>query len=228
MTQEENSKKRQLFAIRLKGLRGRRGLNQSELAAKIGVSAGSVGNWEAEENLPQMPVLRKLSEFFGVPIAFLIDEKTALDKAAEASAHASAAAPDLVLKEGASFYKTHVEGLPNLLADAEAFWLQMFGDSMEPRVLAGDHLLVSPNAAVESGDLVMVKKDSGEISVRIYIGGAGGEFTLVAYNPIYPAQECRQENFKWVYAVCFVLRIVKVRGLYEGELKAAPAEKENK
>lgn len=210
--QEENSQKVKIFSRRLRGLRSSLGITQSELAAKLGIALGTIGNWEAERNMPQGPLIRRLSEFFNVPVSFLLGE------GADEVATVASTSREITLKEGASFYEGKERGhMAAQTRDPQAFWLEWFGDSMDPRVLAGDSLLVSPNAKVESGDLVMAKKTSGEIFVRIYISGKDGP-TLVAYNSIYPAMECRHEDFTFIYSICQLMRVTKVRGLFEPEV----------
>jgi transcriptional regulator with XRE-family HTH domain len=212
--QEENEKKLELFSDRLRGMRASRGLTQSELAAHMEVSIGAVGNWESRQNIPTGPTLRKLADFFQTPLGYLLGETENREAEERGLVRTAPEGKGTALQEGGSFYSVIEGELPNLSEDPQAFWLEWFGDSMEPRILAGDKLLVSPNANVEDGDLVMVKKVSGEIAVRIYVAGKPGMFTLVAYNRIYPRSECRREECKWIYAVICVLRTTKLRGLY--------------
>jgi transcriptional regulator with XRE-family HTH domain len=69
-----------MFAKRLKQLRAERGVNQVELAQAMGVTQGTVGNWETAKREPDSDMLRKLAEYFAVPIDFLLggDEELAL------------------------------------------------------------------------------------------------------------------------------------------------------
>lgn len=79
MSQQESSEKKKIFSTRLKALRQRRGLGQEELAARIDVSAGSIGNWEGKNpNFPQFPTLRKLAKFFECSVEYLRGEEEIL------------------------------------------------------------------------------------------------------------------------------------------------------
>lgn len=53
------------FSERLKQLRTQARITQPELAEKLGVSKGAVGNWESGFNLPEMETLRKLAGVLG-------------------------------------------------------------------------------------------------------------------------------------------------------------------
>jgi transcriptional regulator with XRE-family HTH domain len=209
----EISEKEQIFSVRLRGLRGRAGLTQADLASKLDVSLGSVGNWESEQNMPAPGQLKKIAEFFGVSIGFLLGDEDAVSQAKLAPGNGKHA----VLSEGKTFYAGAESGHAFFsCGDAEAFAIDWFGDSMDPRVLAGDRLLVSPNAILESGDLVLAKKITGELFCRIYIREGQADFTLLAYNSIYPAMPCKRDDFTYVYPVCSLTRVTKVRGLCGG------------
>lgn len=59
------------FSKRLKQLRNESGLNQKELAQKLGVCHYTVSLWERGQRYPENKQFRKLSEFFGVSISYL-------------------------------------------------------------------------------------------------------------------------------------------------------------
>jgi transcriptional regulator with XRE-family HTH domain len=60
------------FSERLKKLRKERGWSQEDLAKRMDVSAGSVGNWEMGPHEPHPKTLRKLAGLFEVDVAFLL------------------------------------------------------------------------------------------------------------------------------------------------------------
>lgn len=59
---------------KLKKLRSTVGLNQSEMAEKLGVSVSSYQKYEREKNsiMPSIEVLIKIAEFFGVSVDYLL------------------------------------------------------------------------------------------------------------------------------------------------------------
>lgn len=74
-----------MFQIRLKLLRENANLSQSNLAKHLGTSQGAVGNWESGIRQPNLDMLAKLSDFFGVSVDFLLgrdDEQTKKEIAA--------------------------------------------------------------------------------------------------------------------------------------------------
>lgn len=56
----------------LKNARELRGLKQSEAAKLIGISIDTLGNYERGKSYPDIPILRKIEEVYGVPYNRLI------------------------------------------------------------------------------------------------------------------------------------------------------------
>jgi SOS-response transcriptional repressor LexA len=62
------------FAERIKGVRHRKGMSQSEFAKFLGVSVGSVGNWESGVNVPPEHKLVKIAEKLGLDADFFLQK----------------------------------------------------------------------------------------------------------------------------------------------------------
>ncbi len=58
--------------LSLKTARELNGLKQSEAAEKIGVSTDTLGNYERGKSYPDIPVLRKIEETYGVQYSQII------------------------------------------------------------------------------------------------------------------------------------------------------------
>ena len=56
----------------LKTARERRGYTQNESAKKIGVSVDTLGNYERGKSYPDIPILRRIEEVYGIPYEQLI------------------------------------------------------------------------------------------------------------------------------------------------------------
>lgn len=56
----------------LKQARELKGLKQAEAAEKIGISTDTLGNYERGKSYPDIPVLRKIEEVYGIPYDRLI------------------------------------------------------------------------------------------------------------------------------------------------------------
>lgn len=56
----------------LKTARERKGLTQENAAKLIGISTDTLGNYERGKSYPDVPVLRKIEEVYGIPYERLI------------------------------------------------------------------------------------------------------------------------------------------------------------
>lgn len=65
-----------LFSSRLSALLNEQNINQAELAKILGVSESTVGKWMLMKSLPRMGIIQKLSDYFGVPKSYFLEEAT--------------------------------------------------------------------------------------------------------------------------------------------------------
>ena len=61
-----------MFATRIKYLRQSAGINQVQLAEKLGVTKQSISNWENDNILPSIDMLVKIADFFAVTTDYLL------------------------------------------------------------------------------------------------------------------------------------------------------------
>lgn len=62
-----------MFPLILKELRAKKGLTQTQLAKKAGVSVGNVGDWESGKSKPGYNALASLSRVFEVSADYLLE-----------------------------------------------------------------------------------------------------------------------------------------------------------
>ena len=68
-----------MFATRIKYLRQSAGINQVQLAEKLGVSKQSISNWENDNIMPSIDMLVKIADFFAVTTDYLLGRSICLD-----------------------------------------------------------------------------------------------------------------------------------------------------
>lgn len=75
-----------MIADKIKELRERKGLSQIEMANKLNIQQGSYSNYERGKRTPDIETLKKISNYFGVSIDYLADnknQKTTINKLEE-------------------------------------------------------------------------------------------------------------------------------------------------
>ena len=66
----------ELFGKKLSDLRKQKGLSQEQLACDLNISQSSISNYESGATNPDTDILKRISDYFQVPISYLFsDEK---------------------------------------------------------------------------------------------------------------------------------------------------------
>ena len=68
------------FQNKLRNLRISRGLTQIELAEGLGTSQSSITSWESGRREPDFATIRRLSDYFGVPMSSLLPSDDNVDE----------------------------------------------------------------------------------------------------------------------------------------------------
>lgn len=147
------------FAQRLKFLRENRGLSQIQLASELGKSRSLICMYESGDRIPPYETQEQIADFFNVGLDYLMGRSDVyLTIGDKAQAHRIpvygkvAAGIPLEMVEDIIDY----EEIPAKWGDpSDFFCLQIQGDSMEPRILTGDVVVVKKQADADTGDTVI-------------------------------------------------------------------------
>jgi phage repressor protein C with HTH and peptisase S24 domain len=82
--------------------------------------------------------------------------------------------------------------------DANAYALEITGDSMEPVYRDGDVIVVSPNAQVRRGDRVVVKTRDGEVLAKVLARQTARTVELASFNAAHPPLTLPAEAVAWM------------------------------
>ncbi|MEW6306162.1 MAG: S24 family peptidase [Verrucomicrobiota bacterium] len=218
--QQKKAEKMKNFSGRLKYLRELRGFSQADLATSLGLSVGSVGNWEAMFNMPTTRRLKLVAEKMGVSVDYLLGrepiEKANLSVPPSKIGSRPAYRVPVASWANAARADGHSEICEFLdevidtdCSDPNGFGLIVEGDSMEPRFSAGDRIVVAPNLPARNGQVVVARLagDAGLLFKLYHATGRDGQVVrLTSYNPVYPPLEFERKQFQYLYAVHSVVR----------------------
>lgn len=90
--------------------------------------------------------------------------------------------------------------LPSV-ADANAYALTIYGDSMLPVYRPGDTILVSPAAPVRQGDRVVVRSQDGAVMAKLLHRRTAARVYLNSLNPDYPDLEFLNAEILWMHRI---------------------------
>ena len=172
------------MANRIRALRKAKGVRQVDFAAELGVNQSAVSNWETGRNEPDNEMLRLIADYFGVTVDYVLGGASPLPRPKGRKIPVLgdvAAGIPIDAVEDILDYEDIDE---DLARTGEFFALRIRGQSMEPRMMEGDVVIIRQQETAETGDTVVVSVNGDLATVKkIKIGSAG--ITLIPTNPSY-------------------------------------------
>ena len=165
----------------IKTLRLRKGLSQEELAKKMGYTdRSSISRIEKGDNKLTQDKILEFSNFFKVSPLVILGMEEYVPPKTQVPVYGRVAAGE------------PIEAIENIIGYVEIpdTWvgtygaMQIKGDSMSPRILDGDTIIVRLQNDAESGDIVVALVNGLEATVKKLIKHDHG-ITLQAFNPEY-------------------------------------------
>lgn len=174
-----------VFIRNVQRLMDARGLTQSELAEKIGVSKAVISSWMTGARFPRMGGVEKLAAFFGVDKSELLEPKSTNggnSRRVPVVGRVAAGIPIEAIQE-----ITDWEEISEAMGDPRGYFaLEVSGDSMYPYIMDGSRVIVRKQSEAHNGQVavVMVGREDATLK-QVSISSAG--ITLTAYNArVYP------------------------------------------
>ena len=198
---------------RIKQLRNAREMKQADLAMQLKVGQNTISNWENGKTEPDSASLQKMSTIFDCTIDYILGHSP-LAKAASTGAwipvlgDVAAGVPIEAVEDIVDYEEIDTA----LAATGEFFGLRIKGDSMSPRMLDGDVVIVRKQDDAETGDtaVVLVNGDSATVKkIKKMPDGIQLIPTNPAYDPMYyTAAEVE------ALPVRIIGRVVELRGKF--------------
>lgn len=147
------------------------GMGDFPLEKKIGLTQGTIKNWRAGKNKISAEALSKLADYFNVSVDYLLgrtDDPHGLQFPAEEMYHIP------VIATVAAGFGQSIDGVepdeyqlvPKSIVRGyhkeDLFVFVVSGDSMAPKFLPGDRVLVVRQSSVDPGDIAIVSYDDYE------------------------------------------------------------------
>lgn len=208
MSDTENA--RLVISKRIQEVLNKNDMTQSDLAKILSVSESTVGKWILMKSIPRMGIIQKLSDYFNVPKSYFLEEsppRHAKGIRIPVLGRVAAGIPIEAITDVDDW-----EEIPESMAKTgEYFALKITGNSMEPRMLDGDVVIVKRQSDVDSGDVAVVLVNGNDATVKQITKSETGltliGWNLAAYTPrTYNKKECRD------LPVSILGKVVEIRG----------------
>lgn len=160
------------------------GKEQVDLIKDLGFNKSTVSTWCRGVKVPRMGTIQILANYFNINISDLVDDKSINynSKGVKIPVLGTVIAgiPIEAIEEIIDYEEISVE----MSKQGEFFALQIKGDSMEPKMSAGDVVIVRKQEDVDSGDIAIVLVNGNEATVKKIIKFENG-INLVPSNHNY-------------------------------------------
>lgn len=188
-------------------------IERRDFAKAIGVPYSSLTDWINGNTYPRIDKIQKMADFFGIDKSDLVEKRNAHKKV-------EAIRIPVLGRVAAGIPIEMVEDVIDWeeIDDATAklgtiFALSIKGDSMEPRIVSGDVVIVRQQDDAESGDIVIVSVNGDDATckrLRKYKEG----IELIPLNPSYtPLYYSNEEIVK--NPVKILGKVIELRGKFK-------------
>ena len=190
-------------------------MNQADLASRLSVNKSVVSSWISGSRYPRMNTMEKIANIFNIEKSDLIEDKSEKEPT---SYHARGIRIPVLGRVAAGIPIEAItdvddwEEIPESMAKTgEYFALRITGNSMEPRMLDGDVVIVKRQSDVDNGDVAVVLVNGNDATVKQITKSETGltliGWNLAVYTPrTYNKKECRD------LPVSILGKVVEIRG----------------
>lgn len=164
---------RAIFSARLKALIEKFGIQQNELADRLGVSESTVGKWLLQKAMPRMGVIQSLSEYFQVPKSYFFEQESHSPEPRTVPSFEYAYIPEGV-SAGSFEYAAPIEVLPRISVpdvllghyarNPRIVIMHVNGDSMNRIIDNGSAIAVLTGVqseCIQNGDVIIAYTSEG-------------------------------------------------------------------
>lgn len=174
--------------VRLKQLRKSSGKTQRDLAKSLYVTASSIGMYERDERTPSPDVLKKYADIFDVSLDYILGNSRNVKKGEDyATINVYGSIPaGIPIEAIEDISDTEDISFKDFDKNKTYIGLKVEGDSMYPKYLDGDTIILELTPYCESGTDAAVYVNGYDVTLKTVIKNDNGTITLRPINTSYP------------------------------------------
>lgn len=191
------------YSERIKELRKNKHLSQLDLAEKLGVNKVTVSQYERGVRRPNIDVVAALCDIFNVSTDYLLGEDDVTMRFVNGEGLKRLDAVQRIPVLGRVAAGVPIEAIEDVIdwedisedSPGEYFGLKIKGDSMSPRIMEGDTVIVHAQNDAENGDIVIVQIN-GDTATCKRLTKHGTGISLISFNPAYAPMTYTNEEIQ--------------------------------
>lgn len=172
---------------KLTQLRKDNNFSQADLAKKLNISRSSIGMFESDARIPTTDTLVRYAQFFGVSLDYLLGNNLSVEVQDYITINVYGSIPaGIPIEAIEDISDTEDLSLKEYDKNKEYLGLVVEGDSMYPKYLDGDTIIIEKTPDCESGTDAAVYVNGYDVTLKTLIKNDNGTITLMPINPSYP------------------------------------------
>lgn len=187
------------------------GISQTDICQTLGFSMSTFSDWVHARTYPRIDKIELMANYFGIEKSDLVEERTKLQRAGISINVLGRVAAGIPINAITEIIDTE-EISEDLAKTGDFFALKIKGDSMEPRIVNGDVVIVKQQEDAENGDTVIALVNGDDAvckRLRKYRDG----LELISNNPAYAPMFFDKETIE-TKPVRIIGKVVELRGKF--------------
>lgn len=205
---------------KLQELRKERGYSQQALSKMLGVSRSTVAMWESGASQPSNDFLIEIANIFDVSTDFLLgrDQELLPENGQAVRPEGEGWIPVMGEVRGGTpidaieFIEDWEQLDPSAIGSDVYVGLRVVGDSMEPRISAGDVAIVNTSVQVNNNDIAVILVNGDTATIK-KVSFQDGGIMLIPFNTAYTPKFYSKRDIETLPVRIFG-RVVEVRAKF--------------
>lgn len=202
---------KEIMANNIRFYLSQNGISQTEICQTLGFSMSTFSDWVHARTYPRIDKIELMANYFGIEKSDLVEERTKSQRAGVAINVLGRVAAGIPINAITEIIDTE-EISEDLAKTGDFFALKIKGDSMGPRIVDGDVVIVKQQEDAENGDTVIALVNGDDAvckRLRKYRDG----LELISNNPAYAPMFFDKETIE-TKPVRIIGKVVELRGKF--------------
>lgn len=201
-----------MTAQRLRELRKSHNITQVKLAKMLNVSQGAITNWEQGKSCPDFENQQRLADIYGISLDELLGRDVPSPRSNGVKIPVLGKVQAGIPIDAIEEILDYEEITPEMASQGKHFGLMVRGDSMYPRIVEGDVVIVRCQSDIDNGDIAVVLVNGNDATVKKVKKSPQG-ITLIPLNPAYDYINYTNEDIEKL-PVQILGKVVELRGKF--------------
>lgn len=161
-------------------------VSPSYVCRQVGISSANYSQW-TDESVPRKATLMRIADYFDVPVEQLLSDEETIPAEKERKRNLIPVLGNVAAGipiEAITDIEDYEEIDDTLAASGKYVALRIHGDSMQPRMVDGDVVIVRLQQDIDTGDIAVVMVNGGSATCKKIKRSQEG-LVLISLNPIY-------------------------------------------